>query len=259
MKLNFVIDKNYLIANTLFWAEGSVFSSQKYRKDIENFKNYAKKKNEKYYDLLVGRLEFFPDNLTTKNIKSFSEEISRKLPLYLGELSRSKEFNKVFSQTKKYLVICKKQWGINYKKTKEMIEELTGFSLNKNFTVFITHPSQKNGRYLDNNQITWGNYEKWPNYTTVYIWHEVIHSYFLNSDLVEGIIELIADNEIRCRLNGCKYPPLIGSKKYISLRNRLLPYWKKYLKSEKKYIKKFYRDMSKKFTITKKQRRSNEI
>lgn len=251
MKLNFVIDKNYLIANTLFGAESDSFSSQKYRKDIENFKNYAKKKNEKYYDFLVGKLEFFPNNLTTKNIKSFSKEISSKLPLYLEELSCSRDFNKIFSQTKKYLEFCEKQWEKNYEKTSKIIKELTGLNLNKKFSVFITHPSQRNGRYLDDNQITWGNHEKWPNYSTVYLWHEILHSYFLNSDLVESIIELIADNEIRCRLNGGKYPPFAGSKKYISLRNNLLPYWKKYLKSERKDIKKFHRDMSKKFMITK--------
>lgn len=251
MKLNFVIDKNYLIANSLFWAEGDNFSSQKYRKDIQNFKNYAEKKNKEYYDFLVGKLEFFPDNLTTKNIKSFAGEISSRFPCYLKELSRSKKFDKIFSQTEKYLKFCEKQWEKNYEKTSKIIKELTGFNLNKNFKVYITHPSQRNGRYLGNNQITWGNYEKWPNYTTVYLWHEILHSYFLNSDLVESIIELIADNEIRCRLNGGKYPPFAGSKKHISLRNNLLPYWKKYLKSERKDIKKFHRDLSKKSIVIK--------
>lgn len=181
--MNFVIDRNYLIANTLFCAEGDYFSSQKHRKNIKNFKNYAKKNNEKLYDFLVGKLEFFPYNLTTKNIKSFGKEISIKLPQYLEELSCSRKFNKIFSQTEKYLVSCKKQWERNYKKTSKIVKELTGFNLNKNFTVFITHPSQRNGRYLDNNRITWGNYEKWPNYTTAYLWHEILHSYFLNSDL----------------------------------------------------------------------------
>ncbi len=213
MKLNFKIDKKYLIAYTLSFLieEDNAFSSKKYYKDIMAFRNRALIRN----------------------------------------FDRSKEFKKILNQTEKYLEFCKKQWRKNYDMTSEIIKELTGLKLNKNFTVYITHPSQRNGRYLGNNQITWGNSEKWPNYTTVYLWHEILHSYFLNSDLVESIIELIADNEIRCRLNGCKYPPFEGRKRLIATKKKLLPHWKKYLKSGKRDIKKFHREMSKKILFKK--------
>ncbi len=238
MKLNFVVDKNYLVAHTLSCMKQSGFSSQKYKKDIVAFQNYAWNKSQKVYDLLVGRFSFFPDDLNTKNLKSLAKELNQ-LSKFLDQLSRSKEFKKIYSQTEKYLEFCEKQWNKNCKETNRIVEELTGLNLNKTFTVYLTHPSQRNGVYLGKNKIAWGHSEKWKNYTTVYLWHEILHSYFDLSDLSHAIIELITDEEMRSRLNNSKYPPFVGHEYLSKLKKKLLPPWKQYLKSDKKDIKKF--------------------
>jgi hypothetical protein len=237
MKLNFIIDKNYLIKHTLYCVENNRFSSDKNKKDILSFSNYVFKKSPKYYDFLVGVIS--PNDISEKNLKLFIKEIDNDLPKFLYKIKQSKEFKKIFNQTEKYLQLSKKQWERNLKKTGQIIEDLTKLKLDKNFTVYITHPSQRNGSNWGNNIVSWGVDEKWKNYATVYLWHEILHSYFDKSDVSHAIIELIADEELRKRLNNSNYPPFEGHKNLNELKNNILPYWKKYLKLEIKDITKF--------------------
>jgi hypothetical protein len=134
---------------------------------------------------------------------------------------------------------CERQWNDNYSITQRIISEITGLKPKKNFTVFITHPSLKNGKYLGNNQIGWGHNEDWVNYTTVYLWHEIMHSYFDTKQLDHVIISFITDEELRIRLNGGKYPPFAAHKYLHPMMNKSLHLWKRYIKSESKDITKF--------------------
>ncbi|HDH31432.1 MAG TPA: hypothetical protein ENH26_01515 [Candidatus Wolfebacteria bacterium] len=239
MKLNFKIDKNYLIINTLSCTGDYGFSSKKYQKDIIAFQNYAWNKSKKYYDFLAGRTVFSPELLAAKNLKSFTSKLHYELPNFLSTLKRSKEFKKIYLQTKKYSKFCDAQWKKNYTKTSKIIKELTGFNLNQTFNIYITHPSQKHGKNLGNNEIGWGHSENWPNYITVYLWHEILHSYFTISNLSHAIIELITDEELRKKLNKIKYPPFVGHQYLTEIKKKILPLWKKYLKSSNKDIDKF--------------------
>jgi len=243
MKLNFVIDKNYLIKHTLTCAEHNLFSSDKNKKDVLDFNRYALKQSSKCYDFLVGT--FSPSAINEKNLKSFIKSINDELPKFLNEVKCSKEFKKIYSQTEKYLKFCEEQWNKNYEKTIKIVEKLIGFKLNKTFTVYITHPSQRNGSYWGNNKISWGVNEKWKNYTVIYLWHEILHSYFDDSNSDHVIIELITDEELRNKLNKTKYPPFEGHKALTKLKKEFLPYWKKYLKSKDKNIKKFRKEAKK--------------
>ena len=85
--------------------------------------------------------------------------------------------------------------------------------------------------------------KKWKNYSTIYLWHEILHSYFGDSDIEHAIIELIVDEELRSRLNNAKYPPFEGHKNLSELKKKILPHWRKYLKSEAKDIKKFQKEI----------------
>ena len=158
MKLNFVIDKNYLIKHTLTYAENNCFSSDKNKKDILSFSKYVFKQSPKYYDFLVGVVS--PSDIGEKGLKSFTENINDELPKFLDKIKRSKEFKTIYSQTKTYLQLPKKQWEENLETTSEIIKELTEFELDKIFTVYITHPSQRNGSYWGDNTISWGVDEK---------------------------------------------------------------------------------------------------
>ena len=120
--------------------------------------------------------------------------------------------------------------------------ELTGIDFkkeNKKFIVYITHPSLRHGKSFQDGTIAWGHNEDWQNYAVVYLWHEILHYYFELSDLDHALIELITDNELRVRLNGGKYPPFIGHENLEKLKYKILPYWKKYLKSKNKNIFEF--------------------
>jgi len=162
---------------------------------------------------------------------------AKNLTKFVLILKKSKEYKKLLLQTENYLQFCKKQWEGNYKYSSEVIKELTGFNLNKQFTVFITHPSLRNGRYLGNNRIAWGHYEDWSNYATVYLWHEILHSYLTFSDKDHAIIQLIADNELRIKLNKEKCLPLKGHKELFLLMKKMHPKWKKYTIARRKNFK----------------------
>lgn len=242
MKLNFKLDKNYLIKHTLYCAERNLYSSDKHKKDIITFSKYVLNKYPEYYDLMIGIIS--PKNINEQNINSFTKNIAKKLPKTLNEIKKSQEFRKIYTQTEKYLTSVEKEWNNNFSKTTNFIKYLTDFNLDKNFTIYITHPSQRNGSYWENNIISWGTSNKWKNYTTVYLWHEILHSYLDNSPLSHAIIELITDEEMRKQLNNTIYPPFEGHKNLEILKKKILPHWKKYLKSENKNLTKFRKELN---------------
>ncbi|MDP4012926.1 MAG: hypothetical protein Q8R00_04965 [Candidatus Nanoarchaeia archaeon] len=203
MKLIFKIDKEYLINHTLFSLHKKKFSSNKYKKDLLEFQKIAK-------------------SYESKNTK------------------KSLKFNKIIFQTKKYLNFCKKQWKKNYAKSYSIIKEITGLNLNKSFTIYITHPSLKNGMYLGSNTIGWGHNEDWKNYTTVYLWHEILHAYMPKDKIAHAIIELTTDEELRIKLNGGRYFSIDCHPELKNIKKKLMPEWKEYLKQKSKNIKSFY-------------------
>ncbi|MGB9911517.1 MAG: hypothetical protein ACPLKP_02855 [Microgenomates group bacterium] len=240
MKLIFKINPLYFIAHTLSSITNDRFSSIKYKKDIVNFQNYAWKESKNCYDLLAGRITF-PERFTDKKIINEIGNVS----LFLAKLQKSKEYQKIFKQTQEYLKLCQKRWEESYETTFKIMKELTGLKFNKSFIVYITHPSLKNGCYLGKNQIAWGHNEDWPNYSVIYLWHEILHSYFSNSELDHALISLATDEELRVRLNGGKYPPFISHKELFPLMRKILPFWREYLISKKKNLFGFRKKINK--------------
>ena len=117
-------------------------------------------------------------------------------------------------------------------------------------TVYITHPKLYNGISLpDKKFIGWGHSEDWKNYTTVYLAHELLHIILSRKigldETSHAIVELIADNEVRTRLNkGSLYfkdgKYKVGHGFLRKTIKSIMPYWKKYLKNQKKDIVSFY-------------------
>ncbi len=138
----------------------------------------------------------------------------------------------------------------NYEASNHLIADIIGLSFSKNFTVYITHPSLKNGKSISDGKIEWGHKEEWPNYTTIYLWHEILHSYLPHDDLSHAIIQLITDNELRILLNGGRYPPFEGHEDLFPIMKKLLPYWKRYIvASGDKDILAFRKLMRKRVTL----------
>ncbi len=237
IRLNFKIDSNYLIAHTLSSTSGDNFSSIKHKKNIVMFQNYAWKKCQSCYNLLAGRV--FAEEV----IEGKLQKTTKHIPQFLTELKKSKQYRKIYQQTERYLKFGRNQWNKNYQVSSGAVKKLTGLKLDKKFDVYITHPSLRNGKNRGNNLIEWGHCEDWPNYSTIYLWHEVLHSYLGRSDIEHAVIELITDEELRKLLNGDKYPPFVGHRRLALIKIKLLPLWKKYLKSGSGNIKQFIRKL----------------
>lgn len=154
--------------------------------------------------------------------------------IYLEDLEQSSQFKKIFDQTKKHLVFSQIEWENNLENTTKIINKLTGLDLDKTFQVYIAHLSMQIGQYFPENTIIWGHQEDFPNYTTIYLWHEILHSYLNNSKDEHALIQLIADNELRIYLNGGKYPPFSGHESLFPLMENLLPRWKNFVQSDNK-------------------------
>jgi len=234
MKLKFEINENHLICHSL---KPDNFSDKKFEKEIEDFKEFAWALSQNQYRLLTGKM-FDNDFLEIGKLLKNSEK-------YLEQLRISNEFKILYEQTKEYLNFVKNQWESNYEKTSKIMTELTGLKFDKIFTAYITHPGLRNGCNLGDNLIAWGHKEEFPNYTTVYLWHEVLHSYFKRDDINHAIIQLLTDNELRVRLNGGIYPPFQGHKEFLPIMKKLLPSWNLFLKENQKEINRFIREASK--------------
>lgn len=240
IKIDFKVDDDYLIIHTLRNTGSDQFSSDKYKKDLIAFQDYAWDLNKNCYNFLIGRSS--AKDIAGKNL----QKILKKLPEFIEKIKSSKKYQKIRTQTKKYRDFCESEWGKNYPATVKIVEDLIGLKFDNSFTVYITHPSQKNGIYLGDNIIEWGHNEDWPNYTVVYLWHEILHAYFGFSDEEHAVIELIIDNELRIKLNGGKYPPFKGHRDLNNIKKTLLPFWMRYLKSKEKNINKFIKQILRK-------------
>lgn len=246
MQLHFKISENYLVIHTLSkMATGFGWSSKKYKKDLEAFSNHAYLLSPNCYNLIVNHLSpiILSDNKTYKTLLE-------DLPRYLNNLKKQSEYNKILKQTENYKDLCEKRWQKQFSKTIKIMKELTGFKFDHDFDIYITHPSLANGRsYPEDHSIVWGHNEDWPNYTIIYLWHEILHDYIKptkskDSQLSHSVIELLADNELRYRLNGTVYPPFVGHSFLETNKSKIYPQWQTYLKSSNKDILTFLQNLS---------------
>lgn len=221
MKLSFRIHENYLIANTLASRASHATASPEHEEAIVGVQNAAWSISPQAYNLLAGR--WYPNDLER------AAQIATTLPEFFRTLKQHERFTTLRDQTQQYLMFCTEQWERNEQRTTKIVYDLTHFDLNRSFTVFITHPSLKNGCHVGDQQIVWGHSEDWPNYTTVYLWHEILHAYFARNDTDHALIQFIADNELRVQINGGSYPPFVGHEHLFPMMERLLSQWRQYL------------------------------
>lgn len=221
MQLTFQIDDKYLIAHALASMGPGAFFASENNATVVDMQNGAWRISPAAYDLLAGRL-------TPQGIANI-ERVVGQLPAFFLAVMQSAPFRKLREETEHYRASCAEQWDRNRERSTQIIHDLTGFDLNRSFVVFVTHPSLKNGRILDDHHLAWGHHEEWPDYTTVHLWHEILHAYFDRNDTTHAIIQLIADNELRTQLSGGTYPPFIGHPHLFLRMEHVLPQWREYL------------------------------
>lgn len=235
LKINFEIDDyllaSYVIAN---YKENRFipYAIDVYKENIVAFQNLAWKKSEDKYTVIDGRCPIY------KYIASLGTsylDAGHDLEDFIRKLIPSVEFKKIKSQTEKSREKLILEWNRNYNDTLKFIENL-GIKADGEYTILLTHPGLKTGNNIGNNKIIWSFQEYWPNYNTVYIWHEILHSHLPHGNKGHALIELITDEEMRIRLNGGSYPPYVGHEYLKKEKDKLLVRWKEYLKNNKKDI-----------------------
>jgi len=175
--------------------------------------------------------------------KSFVD-LAKRAEQLLPDMVADPLFKPLLGQTQSALSRTREEWEADYVKSSSIMRELTGLKLDGDFDVQITHPSQRNGH--GGNPIGWTYRQDFPHYNTVYLWHEIMHS-FIEADrhadavvnVEHAVIQLLTDNELRVRFNGGTYPPLEGHKETVPMMERLLEDWRAYLAGAKKEIMEF--------------------
>lgn len=106
-------------------------------------------------------------------------------------------------------------------------------------TAIIVSPNLNSGFNMGNNQFVWGHNKGLheENYDLVYLVHESLLSYFLNTNLTHAIIENIADIELAKYLNNSEVS--YGCYDFTKILHlQILPFWNLYLNKNQESIEK---------------------
>lgn len=242
MKVSFQINDIYLLAHTIEGVLRASFSSDDKKSDLQALADKSRDLS-RYASLFRGS-----NSLVSATIDDLFIA-SQEIPRLLDAAVKSPEYEVVKEQTKEYMLRVQMEWEKNKDKTQEIVQELTGYDFSeKEFTVVMTHPSLRNGSYRGKGLVTWGHSPEFENYDVVYLWHEFLHEKMPNGDIPHAVQELVADNELRVRLDKTeKYPPLVGHRNLLKLKEAMLEDWREYLDSEKKDIGVFAKKMEGKY------------
>ncbi|MBX9721948.1 MAG: hypothetical protein K2X81_11175 [Candidatus Obscuribacterales bacterium] len=240
-QITFKVDPLYVVYHILVNTSPDRFIGNKCRPDIVDFQNLAWEKDQAAYKFLQHGVD--PYMIMDHDDLS---KLGKRAQDLLQVMANDPSFKPLHKETEEAMQKAKREWDEDFEKSSSIMRELTGIKFDefKDIQVYISHPSQKNG--LGGLKIQWTYRQDFPHYNTVYLWHEILHSYIPSSEHGEGfvnaehaVIELLADNELRCRLNGGAYPPFEGHKGIGSLREKLLPSWREYLKNPHKDIRQY--------------------
>jgi len=237
MDLKFVISKQGLFITALLK-----------KANIAGWVDLQNKLWDKYrlgYQLLQGNSYNVFINETSEDVL---EKATEEVKLIMEEGMKSVEFAKLLQNAQEYKKWLESEWLLNKKKVEKELKEILRTDLPKDtFTVYVMGNLVNIGRHLEDHKIAWGHKEDWPNYSLVYLAHEYLHSMFSRSDLDHAAIELIADNELRIRLNQEGEYFTCGGKdvghEYLrELEKSMLPAWRAYLGNKSLDIRRFVGD-----------------
>ena len=236
--LSFEIDENYLILHTL--AKGR--SLGKFSKEVKMFQNEMFEKHKKDYKKLqkIPISKINPVTIKQSNFLFFTK--------LFPEIKEMDSYRTILKQTQDYKEQIRMEWLMNYTKSFEIMKSITKLDLKEKFKIIVTHPAVGNGTNLRNYTIVWGGWGQWKNYGTIYLWHEILHTFLeRKSNIEHSIIQFATDQELRKRLNGTTYPPFVGHKKLLPTMKLLYNDWLQYLNGSEVNIKLFSNQMHQKY------------
>ncbi len=247
--LKFVVKKDFVLQDIL--------KSYSHYPPFWKLKKKAWEIDPHFYQILSQNLEaLIIEEGLERGVHAGTANVDKNL----ATLYRTPQFTVSFRQAERYGRAVESQWKKNYASSLRHLSDITGIDLSKidrEITIYISHPRLSHGRsYLEEHAITWSHPDEWKNYATVYLWHEIMHHVTADTrwspHLMHSLIELACDNELRIRLNGGgayfkeKGIPM-GHRYLVGLNKKLLPDWKKYLRSRDENIYQFEKRMRRKW------------
>lgn len=246
MKLEFIVNKSQLISTTI-----KKYNTQK-RAPFPVWgkleaRIYKKYKNEPAYYFVNPYIKSTYTTWALEELvrqsalsgtplkKTFSTALQKISTIY-QEIEESTEFSRLYKETNDYLLLTKKRWDEKKVDILKFITAVSGITIpKKTVTVFINHPKAGGGEaYSQSDALRWGHQEDWPNYTVIYLAHELLHILTkkkqIRDDIMHSLIELMIDNELRILLSGKgEYFSVEGHTHLRELERALFPVWQEYL------------------------------
>lgn len=218
---NFQVDRDYLTLYTLW--KGKNLKNPEFLKDLVNYQN-------RVWDLYNDDYQYL------KTFRDINPEIinspeNKRLKIFSEKAQMVEGFEKIFNQTEEFKNYVQKRWEKNFDRSLGIMEDITGLNFDKKLTILITAPGMPNGTHRKNmNLILWGGKrDDFPNYDTIYIWHETLHFYLGREDKSHVLITLATDNELRFRLNETNVDYSIGHEWLNNYQKEILPLWKDFM------------------------------
>lgn len=221
--------------------------------DLEGWRDLKNNLWNKYplgYKLAQGKLQdvFIQDDWDL----GLNKAICSLYDLVTAGLS-TKEFNQLFIDTTVYKTWLEKEWLKSKVNVAKELRDILRIELPKEqFTVFLVAPKICMGWYIGDKKILWGHTENWTNYSIVYLVHEYLHDLLGCNKLEHALIELIADNELRLRLNksGDYFyinHKMIGHDFILELEKQIYNDWQDYLANQNVNIFEFVKVLNQKY------------
>ena len=243
LDLNFILDEEYNICYSLFRYESRKDRFEKEElKDFVEFANCMREACPQEYERLFNILRATDEDILVYGVYKTpfpgTCEIE-DMDVFFEYAKSTASFQKILSEVEEYLEECRQEWLGNYEVAFRTMTEVTGIDFHREFDVYISHPKLQEGCHFADKKIAWGHYNEFPNYITVYLWHEVMHDYMKFDDVSHAVSEMAVDNHLRTVFNGGEYFPLIGHDFTGEIREAIYTEWLKYLESENKNINDF--------------------
>ena len=163
----------------------------------------------------------------------------------INNLKNTKEFKKLYEETKDYTNSIKKSWHENQDMINDYLKNILKIEFNIHLNVYISHPNCYEGFSFGDNNIAWGHFKgiDEPNYNLTYLIHEGLHHIipFNNNDneltcnIKHSIIELASDYELYSLLK--KESTINEGHQHLNEYKRIIyPYWLRYIGLNNKEI-----------------------
>jgi hypothetical protein len=164
---------------------------------------------------------------------------------FVDALRRTPEFAAVRAQTRQRRLACEAQWKADGARAEAFVRTITGISTRAAYEVYVFHPAMGEGSNRGQRRIFWGGREDWPHYTTVYMWHEILHDHLPKDDLGHVLVQLATDQALRCHLDpGADRTAYVGHADLATLQDAVQPHWKRYLARRDRSILALYRELA---------------